>query len=182
MSKIRRINLFGGPGAGKSTIAADIFSNFKRSLASKASIEHCSEYVKRWAYLKRDVGKHDQIYLFAKQQQMEYTFLNNNVDLIVTDSPCLLSLYYSIQLKDNNIIKALSLLNKSYDEDFKPLNIFINRGDKPYIQNGRWQAENEAKEIDLKLKSILTEFYGGFYEIDYKDRGYLSTIEQLILS
>lgn len=134
----RRINLFGGPGSGKSTTAALLFAALKQR---NYSVEHCTEYVKRWVYLKRAVNKHDQIYLFAKQQQAEYSCLNNGVQLIVTDSPCFLSYCYASKQEDGGITEALRLLNCSYDNDYPPINIFLNRGDKVYHQGGRWQTK-----------------------------------------
>lgn len=170
----RRINLFGGPGSGKSTTAAALFANLKRA---NISVEHCTEYVKRWVYLNRNVSKHDQIYLFAKQQQTEYTCLNNGVNLIVTDSPCFLSYCYAKQFGDDKITEALSLLNKSYDEDYHPLNIFIKRGDKQYHQEGRWQTKSDAEKMDSLILDNLELFYPGeYYTVDYGDFELLESI------
>lgn len=171
----RRINLFGGPGSGKSTTAAMLFAHLKKS---NISVEHCTEYVKRWVYLKRSVSKHDQIYLFAKQQQTEYTCLNNGVGVIVTDSPCFLSYCYARKWSDENITQALALLNKSYDADYPPINIFIRRGTKPYHQEGRWQTKSEAEDIDKLIRDSLDSFYpDGYYIVDYGD---MSTLAHII--
>lgn len=61
-----RINLYAGPGAGKSTTAAMQFAKLK---IAGHSIELVSEYVKAWAIAKRQVVGFDQIYLMGKQLQ-----------------------------------------------------------------------------------------------------------------
>lgn len=78
-----RICFIGGPCSGKSKTAAWIFSELKER---KISVEHVTEYVKSWTYIRRNVKEFDQIYIFAKQQQMEYKFLSNGVKNIITDS------------------------------------------------------------------------------------------------
>ena len=83
-----RINLLAGPGSGKSTTAAWLFSELK---IRHISVELITEYVKSWATQKRQVTTFDQVYLFGKQMQYEYRFLNNGIKNVVTDSPLILS-------------------------------------------------------------------------------------------
>jgi len=133
-----RINLFGGPGSGKSTTAARVFSELKEK---KTSIEHVGEYVKSWAYQRRTIKKFDQVYLFAKQQQYEYRYLSCGVKNIITDSPCFLSYIYGAKYnEDPKIANALLQLSKIYDEDYPSVNIFIHRGEKDYVPEGRYQT------------------------------------------
>jgi len=54
-----------------------------------------TEYVKSWATQKRQVTTFDQVYLFGKQMQYEYRFLNNGIKNVVTDSPLILSCVYA---------------------------------------------------------------------------------------
>lgn len=163
---IRRINLYGGPGSGKSTNAAKLFYEFKNR---NYKIEHCTEYVKRWVYANRSVKKHDQIYLFAKQQQMEYSCIDNGVDLVITDSPCYLSAFYALENygKDSSIFKALMLLNDDYENDFPSINIFIDRKDKPYHQHGRWQSKENAILLDKKMYEFINQYCCSVSVLDY---------------
>lgn len=159
-----RINLFGGPGSGKSTTAAWLFSELK---LRNYSIEYVSEYVKSWAYQKRAIGKFDQVYLFGKQQQYEFRYLNCGVKNIITDSPTLLAVIYAGLHGNTDMAEHLHALNKIYDKDWPCVNIFLDRGDKPYIQEGRYQTLEQAKELDNKILNILD---GHRYKYNYKDK------------
>lgn len=149
-----RINLLAGPGAGKSTMAAWLFSELKRR---NISVEHVGEYVKGWAYQKRTINKYDQLYLFGKQHQIEYKYLIHGVNHIVTDSPIILSAFYS-QI-NGSVELATNLVNicKLYEKDFPSFNIFLQRGNKEYIQDGRWQTKEDALKIDETLYKFITQ-------------------------
>jgi len=153
-----RINLFGGPGAGKSTTAAWVFSELKRR---HISVEHVNEYVKGWAYMNRKINKYDQLYLFGKQHQMEYKFLVNGVSHIITDSPCLLSAVYADINGSKELSEHLGEICKIYEADYPSLNIYLDRGNKPYDPNGRWQTEDQARDLDIKIREYVVRFTEG---------------------
>lgn len=77
------LNLFGGPGIGKSTSAAYIFYKLK-SLGVNAELVR--EYVKDWAWDQRHINIWDQLYFLGKQIRRE-SMLYSKVDVIVTDAP-----------------------------------------------------------------------------------------------
>ncbi len=163
-----RINFFAGPGAGKSTTTARIFSELKER---KISVEHVGEYVKAWAYQKRHINKWDQVYIFGKQQQYEYRYLSQEVKNIVTDSPCLLSSIYSSFYKSPEISKAVLDLCREYDKDHPCLNIFLDRGDKSYVQEGRYQSLDGAKELDSYILYFLERYCGdNLVKLNYADK------------
>jgi len=77
------INLFGGPGSGKSTTAAGLFQKMK---LKHMSVELISEYAKKLVYSNRLENMLDQQeYIFAKQNNMLH-MLRDKVDFVITDS------------------------------------------------------------------------------------------------
>lgn len=160
-----RINLLAGPGAGKSTTAAWLFSELKRR---NISVEHVGEYVKGWSYQKRTIHKYDQLYLFGKQHQIEYKYLINGVKHIVTDSPIILSAFYSKINGSSELSDNLTTICKLYEKDFPSFNIFLQRGDKEYIQAGRWQTKEDALRIDKEIHEFITkQLVGNFIELPF---------------
>jgi nicotinamide riboside kinase len=164
-----RVNLLGGPGSGKSTTAAWLFSVLKEN---QISVELVTEYVKSWACQKRQVTSFDQVYFLGKQMQYEYRFLNAGVKNIVTDSPVFLSAIYSeVYYKELNISKPILELVDAYEKQFPSVNIFLNRKNKPYVQEGRYQNYEQAKKVDELIRQNL--FYRPDWKthfIDYDDR------------
>ena len=88
MTKV--INLFGGPGAGKSTTAAGLFYEMK---VRDIKCELVTEYAKDMTYEKRTNILSDQLYILAKQNR-KLIRLVGEVDYIITDSPLLIGLMY----------------------------------------------------------------------------------------
>lgn len=150
------INLYGGPGTGKSTSAAYIFYRLK-TLGYVA--EYVQEYVKSWAWEGKEVGAYDQVTLLAEQTAREHR-LYGKVDVIVTDSPVWLCAYYG----DRHLPSALAGGINGYVRGFyrhcekedgvKHHHVFLKRT-KAYVAKGRYHTEGEAKEIDVHLKEYL---------------------------
>ena len=151
-----RISFFGGPGSGKSTTAARIYSELKER---NYSVEHVSEYVKSWTYTGKKPKGFDQVYIFGKQLEYEHRFLSNGVKNIITDSPTFLSGFYAKKYNGLNMAIPIWNLCKIYDSEYPTFNIFLERGDKPYHQDGRYQTEEEARQFDSDMYSDLCNFY-----------------------
>ena len=161
------INLYGGPGTGKTTTATRIFSNLK---SAGVNAEYVQEYVKQWAWEDRVPGKYDQFYFFGKQLRREYS-LFKNVNTIITDSPVSLCAFYSNMLggeeQGSLFVKMAQEFYKEVEKDGHDyVHVWLNRV-KPYNEKGRFQTEDQAKEIDTKLKEFLKDKFGvNFIEID----------------
>jgi hypothetical protein len=146
---IRRINLFGGPGCGKSTTAAYLFAALKER---QYHAELVQEYVKTWAHEGKRTESFDQIYLLGKQIRKEDVVLRNGVDIIVTDSPVWLSwFYYNLHEQQDSVSTAIYDICAAFDSKYPPLNLFLDRGSKTYNPKGRFQTEYEAREIDYQM-------------------------------
>lgn len=146
------VNLFAGPGCGKSTMATSIFSKIKKK--SKFTCEYVSEYAKELTWKRDYVSLSDQYLVTGNQHNREY-ILNGKVDVVITDSPLLLGLaYYN---DDNKKIKKLftQLVYELFNQK-NNLNFFIKRS-KKYDPIGRNQTEDEAHNIDKFIKNLLVD-------------------------
>lgn len=139
------INFLGGPGCGKSSTAAHLFALLKWE---GITTELVTEYAKDKTWEKSFNTLENQIYVFGKQRHRMWV-LENQVDVIVTDSPIILSLVYGRNLSDNFRGLILEQFNA-----FTSLNYFIDRN-KPYYKIGRSQTEVEAKQIDQDILDLL---------------------------
>lgn len=147
MKKPIVVNLFAGPGSGKSSLCADIFAGLKWN---GVNCEMALEFAKSKVWEGSVDVLHDQIYVFGKQQH-ELFSLRNKVDVIITDSPLLLSLIYY----KGNSSHFKNLVVEEFNR-YNNLNIFIKRI-KKYNPKGRLQTEKEARLIDSKILSLLSE-------------------------
>lgn len=150
------VNLLGGPGCGKSTVAASIFSELK---FYGIDCELAAEYAKDLVWEKRHKTFENQIYLFGKQHH-RINRLVGEVDVIITDSPILLTPIYDVHKR-----KTLEKLVLEEYHKFNNYNIFLKRR-KEYNPNGRNENEQEAKKIDNTIKKFLKSNKIPFQELD----------------
>lgn len=139
------VNLFGAPSAGKSTLAAGVFSALKHK---GVNCELVQEFAKDLVWEGSIAPLNHQLYVFA-QQWWRMKRLEGKVDVIVTDSPLLLSLFY-----DKSNCPILHALISKEANSFKSLNFFVNRT-KTYNPKGRLQTEEESDEIRETLLKLL---------------------------
>jgi hypothetical protein len=151
------INLFAGPGTGKSTSMAHIFAELKWR---NVDCEMITEYAKDKVWEGSEHVLENQYYVSGKQY-FKLKRIQGKVDVVITDSPILVGLIYGI----NEPEEFGNLIHK-YHHQFNNLNIFLNRT-KPYNPNGRVQKNvSEAIEKDIEIKNMLTERYVKFIEMD----------------
>ena len=162
MSKTIVINLFGAPGAGKSTGAAYIFSQLKMA---GINAELVTEYAKDKVWEKNDEVFKNQVYLLGKQS-FRLSRCNDKVDVIVTDSPLFLTILYNQELSENFDNLVMEMFNK-----YEKFNYFPNRV-KKYNPKGRFQTEEESDALSIKLKSLLNKYNIKYTEIPGTKEGY----------
>ena len=147
MKKTIFVNLFGGPGTGKSTLCATIFADLKKR---NIECEMALEYVKDLVWEESFEKIKNQLYIFGKQQNRLFR-LNGKVDVVITDSPLLNSIvYYN---GDNPHFSDVVMF------EFKKLNsinYYITRS-FGYVENGRMQTLEGAIEVDSSYKKLLDE-------------------------
>lgn len=155
------ISLYGGPGTGKSTSAAYIFNRLKKR---GVNCELVREYVKDWAWEKRSIRDWDQYYFFGKQVRRE-SMLYGRVDYIVTDAPVSLSLFYAEKFSPPHILDGIrAAVNSFYSQcsasgDAEHVHVFLKRT-KAYNPAGRFQTEDQAREMDVDMANFLKNTFG----------------------
>jgi hypothetical protein len=147
------INLYGGPGCGKSTLAADVYAHLKRG---GASVELVREYVKDWAWRGSAIGRWDQPYLIAKQLRAE-SALYGRVEFIITDSPILLATVFEARYQPNSYIgRELAWQIRTEQEVAGLITVdLIVRRAHPYDPAGRFEDEAASIEIDAACAALF---------------------------
>ena len=166
------VNLLGGPGCGKSTGAAYIFSQLKMR---NIDAELVTEFAKDKTWEHNDLALSNQFYIFGKQA-FRLGRVYGQVDVIITDSPLILSNCYAENApKMENFKKACVDLFNTYNN----LNFFLTRV-KKYNPNGRKQKVEEAEEISHKIKDILLENDISYTEVKGDISGYNIILERIL--
>lgn len=169
------INLFAGPGTGKSTTAAGLFAAMK---AEGHKVELLQEYAKDLTYGKDHVKLSDQLYVMGKQHHKLFR-LDGVVDYVIHDSPFIMGLLYldDTGKLDRNLFTAMAIdLHSKYNN----LNILLKRSSyHPYQEYGRGQSYEEAVLKDIEISQFLTDNSIPFIEIEVGEKT-LNTILQKI--
>jgi len=150
------VNLFAGPGAGKSTIASGLMYELKKQ---HISADNPYEFPKNLAWDENMGAIKDQFYITANQHR-NISRLYGKVDYIIVDSPIVLGCFYEQRYGEgypashysmSGLSNFLWSLFKRYDN----INILLKRNDETYDTNGRLQDLQEAQEIDSDIKLTL---------------------------
>jgi tRNA uridine 5-carbamoylmethylation protein Kti12 len=150
------INLYGGPGVGKTTTAWLLCGALKKL---GVEVEFVPEFAKRCVYENRDtLLSEDQLYVLAKQHRGILILAESGVEYAVVDSPLVLSASYNDHKKLNQDI--INLLVRELYEKYDNINIFIERStQRKYDPRGRIQKNyEEAIEKDEEIKRSVSHF------------------------
>ena len=143
------INLFGGPGVGKSTAAAGLFYEMKKA---QIRVELVTEYAKDMVWENRHNILDDQIYIFAKQQRRISRLKDTGIEWVITDSPIPLGLVY---LQEGALPPAFHQLVMEVFAQYTNHNYLLQRY-YPYNPVGRNQKDDsEARLFDAKVNQLL---------------------------
>ena len=154
------VNLYAGPGAGKTTCAWLVAGELKKL---GVVTEYVPEYAKELVWDGRtDLldGSYKNQTAVLEEQNRRIERLRGKVDVIVTDSPLLMSSMYAKENVEQFEQLAFSMYNRC--DNF---NLFITRGNG-FEQEGRIHSLQESKKIDEEIKGFLDEHgvYYGTYE------------------
>jgi predicted ATPase len=151
--KIININLYGGPGTGKSTTAAGLFYKMK---TAGYKVELVSEFAKELTFSEDMTRLKDQILILGEQHHRLFR-LQGKVDYVIHDSPINLGTVY---LNDEHIpAKEFKAFINALFQRYDNINFFLERNTEAhgYQEYGRNQTITEAEKIDDNIRKMLTE-------------------------
>lgn len=168
---MKLINLYAGPGSGKSTTAAHLFSNLKRH---NFKTELVGEFAKELIYLGNDTQLVNQVYIMGNQYRKLKDLQRHGIDIAISDSPLLLQLTYC---RTKPYFAEMKALVEKLDDEFDNINVFIKRT-KPYQTYGRVNTEMEARDLD---KVIWDSMNGDFHYVINGDNAGLEQFAEEVL-
>lgn len=142
------VNFLGGPGAGKSTLAAHVFAELKWD---NINCELVTEFAKEAAWENHLALYEHQMYLFGTQYRW-LKRLEGQVDVAVTDAPLLLQMIYAGESPPKSFKKVVLEAHNQFDN----INFLVRRS-KPYVKVGRHNDEDQARQLDSLMEDVLQE-------------------------
>lgn len=166
------VNLFGQPGAGKSTGAAYIFSQLK---LAGVDVELITEFAKDKVWEENAEVFKNQAYIFGKQF-FKLSRCDGKVGVLVTDSPLPLSILYNHEehLTENFNRTVMDVFNS-----FHNMNYLLTRV-KPYNPNGRHQTEKESDKLGEEIIKLLRDRGISYEEATGDTSGYDKIIKDIL--
>lgn len=179
VTKTKIINFVGGPGVGKSTTALGVAYNLKKRLRN---IEYVAEYAKDVTWEGTHALLENQIHIFSEQFRRQFRLIDH-VELVVTDSPLILSCVYHDyalhKLPAPDYIQAAKLFMLETYRQFDNMTYLIKGGIRPYNPVGRNQTKEEAEKVH-KATIVFMEWHGiPYQEIEPADPGIAHVLRDL---
>lgn len=160
------VNLFAGPGAGKTVMAMSLVVELKKQ---GIHAEYVSEVAKGCVYrldnyrLPKEDAKaaadlisgrfYDQVELLQEQKyQLDIFAGSTQVDVVITDSPLVLSAAY---LKDDDMRPVFEDMVKDEALKYHNINYFIHRNTTEFEAEGRIHTLAQSVEKDKEVKDLL---------------------------
>lgn len=144
------INIFGGPGTGKSTLACEVFVALKKM---GKNVELVTEFAKDLTYSDDKTKLNDQFFVSAEQNHRILRLKDSNPDFVVTDSPIFMGMAY-VNYSDEIINVAFKRMLTAMFSSYDNIN-FVIYSDHKYSGFGRNETEKEAKDKHLKIKRLM---------------------------
>lgn len=167
------VNLFGVPSAGKSTGAAYIFSQLK---LNGINAELITEFAKDKVWENNTEVFKNQAYLFGKQSY-KMSRCKDKVDVLVTDSPLPLSIFYN---KDDVLGEDFNRTVMNVFNSYNNLNYLLLRV-KPYNPIGRHQTEEESNALKQPMVDLLNDRGIKYTEHDGSVEGYEKIVADILM-
>ena len=152
------INLWGGPGAGKTTTASGLFSILRHKW--NCNLELITEFATDLCFEQARENLKDQIYLLGNQYHRLWRAKAVGVEVVITDAPIGLNKIYGEMYKQRYMPELGPLLDR-LDSEHTNINILMHRDPKAI---GGFKGGSKKKDswfvdkFDSLLKSHGPEF------------------------
>lgn len=166
------VNLFGVPSAGKSTGAAYIFSQIKMK---GINAELVTEFAKDKVWENNEEVFKNRAYIFGKQS-FKMSRCRNKVDVVITDSPLPLSIFYN---QDKVLGEDFNRTVMNVFNSYNNLNYLLLRT-KPYNPVGRLQTEAESDALKQPMINLLMNRNINYSEKNGDIDGYNQIVSEII--
>ena len=142
------VNIYGAPGAGKSTLAAELYAEMSKK---GESVELVREVAKEFAWKGQKLSKIEQINVTTEQMLRESS-LYGKVKYLITDSPIELGHFYCKYYHGSHALEYMSdlmygLTGRSRDTK----HLFLPIIKESYTNAGRYGDLKESLEIEELL-------------------------------
>lgn len=150
------LNLWAGPGTGKSTTAAVVFHLLK---VAGVKCEICFEFAKELTYLGRREELRDQVWVSATQEHRHW-ILHDKVDVIISDSPTGMGRAYAKQWNDGDLVTRMARQARARYKGH--IDILLTRDPRREFQAyGRKERTlEEAKQKDRLVEAVMRHTLG----------------------
>lgn len=140
------VNLYGTPGAGRSTLALYLTAELKRRDVQAHFVQ---EQIKLRAFDKTPLAPYEFIfYQRAQERAFQDAVESGGIEVIITDAPILLSCFYN----------STDTFDVNLTGDLPPhtiINLWVNPW-KKYTEKGRFRTEDGSEELKDKMKDYIT--------------------------
>jgi predicted ATPase len=161
------VNLFGGPGSGKTTLAYYLAYRFKQA---GFRAELVGEAAREIIYDRNPPSGgvaaqllDNQLLITGLQAERIKRLARHDVEVAIADSPLRMGLLY---VREHDMRWALQAAISAFDKEFQhQRNVFVQRTRGHYDQESRAQSEAEAVEFDEKIKALIGHQIGDYQTI-----------------
>ncbi len=166
------VNLFGGPGIGKSRVALELTGRLK---SQGFDAEYVDEWIKEAAWL----GYHDlfnQPDVIAANQRRKLETVKQHCTIVVTDCPLILTVPYAKYNVKKWPHESFSAMVTTLFNQYNNYNVWLERNPTIFKQTGRRETLSDATKLD----SLIKEFIDNNVKIDIScknDSAVIETIE-----
>jgi hypothetical protein len=150
------INLWGGPGAGKSTVAAGLFVLLRQH--TKANCELTNEFATELCFERAKDNLKDQVYLLGNQFHRLWRLEQLGVDVAISDSPLGSGIGHMKAKGKPTFFHEYEALTKKLADEFLNTHIFLERdiyaeggfkGNKATGKNAGW-----LRNLDTQIRQV----------------------------